>query len=240
MKTKIQQFKKIWKPAGILILSALVAFGTSPASYAEEATAPAAPALDNPATDVQTDPGNSPVPSDAEALRPGGRHREKAEKFKEWMSNHPEIKEKFDANANGKIDRMERKLARREWKQYKKEHSPRRDFDNNPPGAAGGPGTNWENRPGPQGGQGVGPNRNLRRDFDNNPPGAAGGPGTNWENRPGPQGGQGAGSNRNFRRDNDNNPPGRTGGAGTNWENPRGPKGGPGASPNRGGGGRKK
>ncbi len=69
-----------------------------------------------------------------------------------------------------------------------------RDFDNNPPGHAGGPGTNWENPPGPRGGPGTSPNRHhfVRRDRDNNPPGKVGGPGTNWENRPGPRGGPGA------------------------------------------------
>lgn len=74
----------------------------------------------------------------------------------------------------------------------------RRDRDNNPPGAAGGPGSNWENPPGPDGGWGASPDRGHRRrwDRDNNPPGAGGGPGTNWENRPGPRGGPGASPNR--------------------------------------------
>lgn len=35
------------------------------------------------------------------------------------------------------------------------------DFDNNPPGPAGGPGTNWENPPGPMGGPGASPNKRL-------------------------------------------------------------------------------
>lgn len=33
------------------------------------------------------------------------------------------------------------------------------DFDNNPPGWRGGPGTNWENPRGPAGGPGASPNR---------------------------------------------------------------------------------
>lgn len=33
------------------------------------------------------------------------------------------------------------------------------DFDNNPPGPAGGPGTNWENPPGWRGGPGASPDR---------------------------------------------------------------------------------
>ncbi len=66
-----------------------------------------------------------------------------------------------------------------------------KDYDNNPPGPRGGPGTNWENPRGPAGGPGASPNR-RHRDHDNNPPGPAGGPGTNWENPPGPKGGIGA------------------------------------------------
>ena len=67
-----------------------------------------------------------------------------------------------------------------------------RDRDDNPPGPAGGRGTNWENPPGPVGGPGASPNRRHLRDRDNNPPGPAGGRGTNWENPPGPRGGIGA------------------------------------------------
>ncbi len=87
-----------------------------------------------------------------------------------------------------------------------KRHARRHDNDNNPPGAKGGPGTNWENRPGPQGGPGkspdkIGGKRHARRhDNDNNPPGAKGGPGTNWENKPGPQGGPGKSPDRIGRR----------------------------------------
>lgn len=79
------------------------------------------------------------------------------------------------------------------------------DRDNNPPGPAGGPGTNWENPPGLKGGIGTSPNRHHRyrhrrhyckhHDCDNNPPGPAGGPGTNWENPPGPAGGPGSSPN---------------------------------------------
>ncbi|MBY0564455.1 MAG: hypothetical protein K2P58_09735 [Hyphomonadaceae bacterium] len=38
-----------------------------------------------------------------------------------------------------------------------------RDRDGNPPGPAGGRGTNWENPPGPSGGPGASPDRNLCR-----------------------------------------------------------------------------
>ena len=82
-------------------------------------------------------------------------------------------------------------------RQFNGNREMRHDRDNNPPGRIGGPGTNWENRPGPQGGPGASPNR---RDNDNNPPGRLGGPGTNWENRPGPQGGPGYGPDRNSDR----------------------------------------
>lgn len=73
-----------------------------------------------------------------------------------------------------------------------------RDWDNNPPGPRGGPGTNWENPPGWRGGPGASPDRRWGywRDRDNNPPGPRGGPGTNWENPPGPRGGPGASPDR--------------------------------------------
>ena len=109
----------------------------------------------------------------------------------------------------------------------------------NPPGPAGGPGTNWKNPPGPVGGPGASRGRpDARphyRDRDDNPPGPAGGRGTNWENRPGPAGGPGASPDRRpgRYRDRDGNPPGPAGGRGTNWENRPGPAGGPGASPDR-------
>lgn len=88
----------------------------------------------------------------------------------------------------------------------------------NPPGPAGGPGTNWRNPPGPVGGPGASPfyrGWHYRAwqghnyywhprllcwylpDNDSNPPGPAGGPGTNWENPPGPVGGPGASPDRN-------------------------------------------
>ena len=68
---------------------------------------------------------------------------------------------------------------------------------NNPPGPAGGPGTNWRNPPGPAGGPGASRYRTrVWRDRDHNPPGPRGGRGTNWENPPGPRGGPGASPNR--------------------------------------------
>ena len=67
------------------------------------------------------------------------------------------------------------------------------DNDNNPPGRAGGRGTNWENPRGPVGGPGYG---SRWGDNDNNPPDRVGGRGTNWENRPGWRGGPGASPNR--------------------------------------------
>ncbi len=81
-------------------------------------------------------------------------------------------------------------------------HARRRDNDNNPPGSKGGPGTKWENKPGPRGGPGKSPDKTgeerriHRRDNDNNPPGSKGGPGTNWENKPGPRGGPGKSPDR--------------------------------------------
>jgi hypothetical protein len=107
----------------------------------------------------------------------------------------------------------------------------------NPPGPAGGPGTNWRNPPGPVGGPGA-----SRHHW--NPPGPIGGPGAGpyWRNRgPGPYAYYAyAGTTRLYwhpqgfwcRFDRDDNPPGPRGGRGTNWENLPGPRGGRGASPN--------
>ncbi len=110
-----------------------------------------------------------------------------------------------------------------------------RDRDNNPPGRAGGAGTNWENPPGWRGGPGASPDhryyhhRNSRHKFTV----VDGGYYFNvnygyWHPR--------YGFWNQAKRcwyDNDNNPPGLAGGRGTNWENPPGRKGGPGASPDR-------
>ncbi|GBF57033.1 hypothetical protein PbB2_00691 [Candidatus Phycosocius bacilliformis] len=109
-----------------------------------------------------------------------------------------------------------------------------KDRDNNPPGPAGGRGTNWENLPGPRGGPGASPDRLYRYR------GAA------YVFKPYHQGYY---FNARFGYwhprfgfwnqvakcwfDNDNNPPGPAGGPGTNWENPPGMRGGPGTSPDR-------
>ncbi|MFH0771406.1 MAG: hypothetical protein V1933_02180 [Candidatus Omnitrophota bacterium] len=52
----------------------------------------------------------------------------------------------LDVNRDGKINDYERQTFQG------------RDRDNNPPGQAGGQGTNWENVPGPAGGPGASPN----------------------------------------------------------------------------------
>ncbi|MFA5187419.1 MAG: hypothetical protein WC551_13150 [Patescibacteria group bacterium] len=132
------------------------------------------------------------------------------------------------------------------------------DKDNNPPGAKGGPGTNWENPPGSKGGPGASPDVTVskppKKEFcEDNPahPACTGAKPYHKSkfcrkhpehkkcavNPPGPAGGPGAGTvpppPPGKKHDIDNNPPGAKGGAGTNWENPPGPKGGPGASPDR-------
>jgi hypothetical protein len=118
----------------------------------------------------------------------------------------------------------------------------------NPPGPAGGPGTDWRNPPGPVGGPGA------SRYRYGNPPGPVGGPGAGprWRGHyyaypPYGYGSYGPAPYRYAhgprglywhprgywcRFDRDDNPPGPRGGPGTNWENPPGPRGGPGASPN--------
>ena len=107
---------------------------------------------------------------------------------------------------------------------YAQQAAPRRDRDNNPPGMAGGAGTDWENKPGPQGGPGASPNRAPRRDRDDNPPGAVGGSGTNWENKPGPQGGPGASPDIAPPLPGGNNPLGITGAPGASSDIPLPPQ----------------
>ncbi len=131
------------------------------------------------------------------------------------------------------------------------------DRDNNPPGMRGGRGTNWENRPGPQGGAGAGPDFRDRQGkterLDTNQDGQI-----NQEDRQAARQQwlaehpklkermdanhdgeidqterQDARRQWQQHRDRDNNPPGRRGGRGTNWENRPGPQGGPGTSPNQ-------
>lgn len=110
-----------------------------------------------------------------------------------------------------------------------------RDRDHNPPGPAGGPGTNWENPPGWRGGPGASPDHRYFRQgkqryrfagvdggYYFNPAFGYWHPRHGWWNQ----------ASRCW-RDNDDNPPGRVGGRGSNWENPPGRKGGPGASPDR-------
>lgn len=109
------------------------------------------------------------------------------------------------------------------------------DRDDNPPGPAGGRGTNWENPPGWKGGPGKSPDyRNYRRNgkyyrFTASRNGYYYNAGYGyWHPR--------YGLWNQARRcwiDFDNNPPGPVGGRGTNWENPPGWRGGPGASPDR-------
>lgn len=53
----------------------------------------------------------------------------------------------------------------------------RQDQDNNPPGKAGGPGTNWENPPGSAGGPGASPDRHPRGNNQNFSGGGGGRPG---------------------------------------------------------------
>lgn len=109
------------------------------------------------------------------------------------------------------------------------------DRDNNPPGPAGGRGTNWENPPGWRGGPGTSPDYRYWRHHDQRyrfvrmDHGYYYSPAYGYW-RPG------YGLWNQLARcwiDFDNNPPGPAGGRGTNWENPPGWRGGPSASPDR-------
>lgn len=108
------------------------------------------------------------------------------------------------------------------------------DRDGNPPGRAGGRGTNWENPPGPRGGPGSSPDRIFRHNggrhvFVARPGGYYFSPHYGYWH---PTHGWWNQAARCW-ADRDGNPPGRAGGRGTNWENPPGWRGGPGASPDR-------
>ncbi len=91
-------------------------------------------------------------------IAPNREKREHRQEMKEeWKENKAEWKEKKE----------EWKTKKEAWKENKaewKEEHPRlhRDRDNNPPGPAGGKGTNWENPRGPKGGPGASPNRNKK------------------------------------------------------------------------------
>lgn len=102
--------------------------------------------------------------------------------------------------------------------------------DDNPPGPAGGRGTNWENPPGAIGGPGTSPDRVYYgqpfKPVQN---------GYYYSAQRGyyyPGRGLWVQSSKCW-WDRDGNPPGPAGGSGTNWENPPGYAGGPGASPDK-------
>ena len=76
--------------------------------------------------------------------------------YNRWLDRYPEERAKMDLNQDGRIDSMEKKKAYETWW---KNHYVGVDRDNNPPGAAGGLGTDWENPPGPRGGPGASPDR---------------------------------------------------------------------------------
>ena len=111
----------------------------------------------------------------------------------------------------------------------------RRDRDHNPPGPAGGRGTNWENPPGWKGGPGASPDRRWYKHRGKRYEFRVARNGYYFSQNYGywhPQHGLWNQARRCW-LDLDNNPPGPAGGRGTNWENPPGWKGGPGASTDR-------
>ena len=109
------------------------------------------------------------------------------------------------------------------------------DRDGNPPGPAGGPGTNWENPPGWRGGPGASPDYRYYKHGGKRYKFTVVGGGYYFNAQYGYWHLHYGWWNQSARcwRDRDGNPPGPAGGAGTNWENPPGRRGGPGASPDR-------
>lgn len=80
---------------------------------------------------------------------------DKAE-FAQWktrMKDKSQVNTRWEAKADTNDDGHVDKVEANQWRGTHK------DNDNNPPGAAGGAGTNWENPPGPKGGKGASPNR---------------------------------------------------------------------------------
>jgi len=104
---------------------------------------------------------NPPGPQGGAGATPDNL-KEKAVVDEEW-------EKMADTNQDGVVDRFEAQQWRRR----------RAGMGDNPPGSAGGEGTDWENPPGPRGGPGAGANRGPA----GNPPGPRGGPGA------GPRGG---------------------------------------------------
>ncbi len=96
----------------------------------------------------------------------------------------PQVLRNADTNGDGVVDVAEKKQAYELWKEKYAQHPPETppgvppadwkkqmppglakrsgppiDKDNNPPGPAGGAGTNWENPPGKKGGPGASPDK---------------------------------------------------------------------------------
>ncbi|GEM_PF-6710430 len=67
------------------------------------------------------------------------------------------IKTKADTNHDGTVDATERQAAQEKRAERLEHRKQRADCDNNPPGPAGGRGSNWENPPGAAGGPGTSP-----------------------------------------------------------------------------------
>jgi Spy/CpxP family protein refolding chaperone len=138
----------------------------------------------------------------------------------------PDRHKVFTPEQREKLKNMSPEQRRAYLKHLREQSLQRRDRDNNPPGQAGGAGTNWENPPGPAGGPGTSPDFRPQLTPEQREKLRAMTPEQRREFF------ERLRENRQDRRaDRDGNPPGPVGGAGTNWENPRGPAGGPGASP---------
>ena len=165
---KTMKFIKTMKGVAGLAITALILNG-APVLYAEETTGAITPSqkmhevrkerferfLENHPKIKEKLDVNQDGTVDREEFKQGKQQRKekRQEKRENFLENHPELKDRLDRNDDGAVDKKEYRQA----KQYRREH--RKDRDNNPPGMAGGRGTNWENRPGPAGGPGASPDR---------------------------------------------------------------------------------
>ena len=133
-----------------------------------------------PAGGPGTNWGNPPGPAGGpgtnwgeQAGQGGDREREMRQQMRREM-----MKRMFDANHDGTLEPEEKMRAMQIMRER---------FGNNPPGPAGGPGTNFGNPPGPEGGPGQGP-RFEHPDFNRPNLGPGKGRGLHrGENPPGPR-----------------------------------------------------
>ncbi len=136
-KNKSSEVKKI---AG-WIVALLVVFQGATLLYAEDEQKQGDAA-------AQVLPGkviNENVTEDASGIHSQAHPYSRKEKVEKWLEAHPKAKKRINRNQDGTVDKKESKHARQLRRHH---HRQRRDYDNNPPGALGGPGASPNRRGG--------------------------------------------------------------------------------------------